>query len=137
MAALTAAGEEPGVVGTLAFPNSGPAGAQKSFLHGLAQLHNFEYEDAALAFQDAERFDSSFAMAYWGEAMTKNHPVWIQQDLEAARAVLNRLAPTAEGRQAKAKTPREKAYLDSLEILYGPGSKEERDVKYSEAMGAL
>ncbi len=124
-------------MGTLTFPNSGPAVAQKSFLHGLAQLHNFEYEDAAHAFQDAERLDSSFAMAYWGEAMTKNHPVWMEQDLEAARAILNRLAPTAEGRQAKAKTAREKAYVGSLEILYGPGSKEERDVRYSEAMGAL
>ena len=128
---------EVATVGTLVFPNSGSAAAQKAFLHGLAQLHNFEYEDAAAAFQEAEKIDPDFAMAYWGEAMTKNHPVWMQQDLEAARAVLNRLAPTPEGRLAKAKTPREKAYVASLDVLYGTGTKEERDVAYSEAMGAL
>src|SRR5258708_5524860 len=61
----------------------------------------------------------------------------MEQDLEAARAVLNRLAPTAEERSAKAPTPREKAYMGSLELLYGRGEKAERDRAYSEAMGAL
>jgi tetratricopeptide (TPR) repeat protein len=133
--AVSAAAES--TVGTLVFPNSGSAAAQKPFLHGLAQLHNFEYDDAAAAFQEAEKIDPDFAMAYWGEAMTKNHPVWMQQDLEAARAILNRLAPTPEGRLAKAKTPREKAYVGSLDVLYGTGTKEQRDVAYSEAMGLL
>jgi hypothetical protein len=53
---LTAAGQQ-ATVGTLVFPNSGSAAAQKPFLHGLAQLHNFEYEDAAAAFQEAEKID--------------------------------------------------------------------------------
>ena len=136
LVALTASAAEP-AVGTLVFPNSGSAAAQKAFLHGLAQLHNFEYPDAALAFQEAEKIDPDFAMAYWGEAMTKNHPVWMEQDLDAARAALNRLAPTPEGRAAKAKTPREKAYLASLDVLYGSGTKEQRDVAYSETMGML
>lgn len=134
--AVTASAAEP-TVGSLTFPNSGSEAAQKSFLYGLAQLHNFEYEDAAEAFRRAEETDPGFAMAYWGEAMTKNHPIWMQQDLDAARAVLNRLAPTAEGRLAKAPTPREKAYLGALELLYGKGDKPERDRAYSEAMGAL
>lgn len=34
--------------GEVAFKNSGPAVAQADFLHGLAQLHNFEYEDAVV-----------------------------------------------------------------------------------------
>ena len=134
--ALSAAAQEP-VVGSLAFPNSGSPAAQKSFLHGLAQLHNFEYEDAAAAFRRAEESDPGFAMAYWGEAMTKNHPIWMEQDLEAARAILNRLAPTAEARAAKAPTPREKAYMRSLEILYGKGEKAERDRLYAEAMDSV
>lgn len=136
LVALAVSAEEPSV-GTLVFPNSGSAAAQKAFLHGLAQLHNFEYEDAARAFQEAEKIDPDFAMAYWGEAMTKNHPVWMQQDLDAARAALIRLAPTAEGRRAKAKTPRESAYVGSLDVLYGEGTKEDRDRAYSEAMGLL
>jgi len=136
LVAGTASAQAP-AVGTLVFENSGSAAAQKAFLHGLAQLHNFEYDDAARAFQEAEKIDPDFAMAYWGEAMTKNHPVWMEQDLEAARAVLNRLAPTPTGRLAKAKTPREKAYLGSLDVLYGDGTKEARDLAYAEAMEAL
>ncbi|HRC87790.1 MAG TPA: hypothetical protein PK413_19520, partial [Thermoanaerobaculia bacterium] len=68
-------------VGQVQFANSGAAAAQADFLHGLAQLHNFEYEDAAAAFQRAEKADPGFAMAYWGEAMTANHPIWQEQDL--------------------------------------------------------
>lgn len=126
-----------GGVGEISFANSGSPAAQAAFLHGLAELHNFEYETAAGDFRSAESIDPGFAMAYWGEAMTKNHPIWMQQDLPAAREVLGRLAATPESRAAKAPTPREKRYLAALEILYGDGTKEERDLRYAEAMGAL
>ena len=124
-------------VGEVAFPNSGSPAAQSDFLHGLAQLHNFEYEDAASHFRKAQETDPNFAMAYWGEAMTKNHGVWHDQDLNAARAVLQKLGPTPEARQAKAATPREKQYLSTIEVLYGEGSKEGRDQKYVAAMSDL
>jgi len=116
-------------VGKVAFANSGAAAAQEPFLRGLAQLHNFEYDSAATLFRRAQELDPSFAMAFWGEAMTHTHPIWFQQDLAAARAVLQR-AP-------KAKTERERDYLRTLDVLYGDGTKNERDVKYSEAMLAL
>jgi tetratricopeptide (TPR) repeat protein len=127
----------PTTVGEVSFPNSGSAAAQSDFLHGLAQLHNFEYEDAAKHFRRAEEIDPSFAMAYWGEAITKNHGVWPDQDREAARTALEKLAPSAESRQAKAPTPREKEYLAAVEILYGEGSKDDRDQKYEAAMATL
>ncbi|HET7259890.1 MAG TPA: hypothetical protein VFI75_09230, partial [Candidatus Acidoferrum sp.] len=40
-------------VGEVSFANSGAPAAQADFLRGLAQLHNFEYEDAAAAFRKA------------------------------------------------------------------------------------
>ena len=76
-------------------------------------------------------------MAYWGEAMTFNHPIWMQQDRTAARAALAKLAPTAAERRAKAPTDREKAYLDAVEVLYGDGDKQERDFRYEAAMAEL
>jgi tetratricopeptide (TPR) repeat protein len=124
-------------VGEVAFANSGAAEAQPAFLRGLALLHNFEYPDAAEAFREAEKIDPSFAMAYWGEAMTHTHPLWFQQNAEAARAALLRLGSTRSERLAKAKTDRERDYLRAVEVLYGEGTKEERDDKYAEAMGAL
>ena len=119
------------------FPTSGSADAQQHFIRGVLLLHSFEYGDAAEAFREAQSKQPDFAMAYWGEAMTYNHPVWQQQDSEAARAVLKRLAPTAEARLAKAPTEREKDYLRALEVLYGDGEKQARDDAYAEAMRRL
>jgi hypothetical protein len=123
--------------GHVEFANSGAPQAQADFLIGLALLHDFEYPSAAAAFRRAEAADSEFAMAYWGEAMTFNHPVWMQQDPASARAALNRLAPSSSMRRSKAQTEREKGYLDAIEILYGEGTKEERDVRYEDAMAKL
>jgi Tfp pilus assembly protein PilF len=126
-----------GDVGEVHFANSGAASAQASFLRGLAQLHNFEYDDAAAEFRKAQQADPNFAMAYWGEAMTYTHPLWYEQDQPAARAALNHLAPTPEARAAKAGTARERDYLHAVEILYGEGTKEDRDILYSQAMGVV
>src|SRR4051812_46362637 len=124
-------------LGEVAFANSGNPAAQAPFLRGLALLHNFEYGRAAAAFREAETADPGFVMAWWGEAMTFNHPVWMEQDQEAGEAVLAHLGATREERLAKAKTARERLYLDAVEALYGPGSSEARDRLYSERMGAL
>src|SRR3954465_14524850 len=81
-------------LGEVSFVNSGNAAAQAPFLRGLALLHNFEYPRAAAAFRQAEAADPGFAMAWWGEAMTFNHPVWMEQDQEAGEAVLAHLGST-------------------------------------------
>ena len=120
--------------GEVAFENSGPPQAQKDFEYGLAQLHNFQYESAAEAFRRVQQIDPNFALAFWGEAMTYDHPVWVEENVAAARAVLNRLAPTPIERRQKAKTAREQAYMDAVEILFGEGTKADRDRRYALAM---
>ena len=80
------------VQGRVEFPNSGTTEAQQDFVEGVLYLHNFEYEDAANAFRRAQEIDPLFALAYWGEAMTKNRPIWMQQDRDAANEVLGRYA---------------------------------------------
>src|ERR1051325_7126344 len=126
-----------GQYGHVVFANSGSPAAQKDFLEGLALLHDFEYPAAADAFRRAQTTDPAFAMAYWGEAMTYNHPVWMQQDLSAGRAALQKLASTSAERVAKAKTEREKAYLRAADVLYGEGSKFDRDLLFEKAMAKL
>jgi len=134
---VAAAISGPNQVGEVSFENSGAAAAQAEFLRGLAQLHNFEYDDAATHFREAQKIDPGFAMAYWGEAMTKNHGIWHEQDRGAALEVLSRLAAAPAERQAETATERERLYLAAVETLYGEGSKEERDQKYMAEMARL
>src|SRR5262249_20507081 len=106
-------------LGKISFPNSGSAAAQAPFIRGVLLLHSFEYDDAIEAFRQAQRADPGFALAYWGEALCHNQPLWYNESVDKARAVLSRLAPTREARQAKAPTAREKGYLDAVERLFG------------------
>src|SRR3989441_1529756 len=60
-----------------------------------------------------------------------NHPIWREQDTEAARAVLTKIRDTAK------LTPRERAYLNAVTVLYGKGDKVARDKAYAAAMEKL
>ena len=125
-------------LGTISFPNSGNAAAQAPFIEGVKDLHSFQFDEAAVAFQRAQKADPSFAMAYWGEAMSHNHPLWAQQDADAAKKILEKIAPTSDARQGKAKLPKEKAFLKAIDVLYyAPGDKLARDKAYSEALAAM
>ncbi len=125
-------------LGNISFPNSGAPEAQAAFLTGVKALHSFTFDEARFAFEEAQRIDPSFALAYWGQAMSDNHPLWDQQDIDAASGTLQRLAPTFEGRLAKAPTEKEKAYLTAIETLYySPGDKLERDYAYSDYMASM
>ena len=110
--------------------------ARKDFQRGLLLLHNFEYPDAADKFRSAREKDPLFALAYWGEAMTYNHPVWLSQDAERARNVLAQYTK-AKGTDQPRVTSLDKDLLTSVEILYGKGSKAERDAAYADFMGTL
>lgn len=117
-------------LGSVSFPTStANPQAQAEFERGLGALHSFWYEEAAASFKRAHELDPAFAMAYWGEAMSFNHPIWQEQDRDGARAVLAK-AP-------KATTDREAAWLATLDVLYGEGDKPARDAAYENAMAKL
>ena len=117
-------------LGTIVFPNSGKAEAQSAFLRGVAALHDFWYEEALDSFREAERIDPSFTLACWGEAMTFNHPIWMEVDVKGGRAALAKIT-------AVAPTAREQMYVDAVRILYGDGEKAQRDAAYEASMAKL
>ena len=94
-------------------------------------------EVAGWALREEHLGAPGFGMAFWCEAMTKNHPVWMEQDLGAARRILERLGPSPATRIASGKTERERAYLGAIETLYGAGDKRSRDRAYLEDMRRL
>ena len=102
-------------LGSLLFPNSGAEDAQEAFHRGVLLLPSFEDEPSAEAFRRAQELDPEFALAYWGEAMTYNHPFWKQKDVAAAHEALGRYAATAEERLAKAPSARARLYLEAVE----------------------
>ena len=114
-----------------------PPNGANPYARGLYLLHNFEYGTAAAAFRDAQKADPDNVMAYWGEAMTYNHPLWAEQDRTAARAVLARLGPDPSARRSKSRSSKEAGWLDAVEALYGSGGKVERDAAYHLRMKAL
>jgi tetratricopeptide (TPR) repeat protein len=115
-------------LGSINFPTSGSPQAQAAFLRGVAAMHSFWYEEALEAFQEATKLDPGFAMGYWGEAMTYNHPIWYQQDAEPARRALAKISDTSK------LTTRERAFIEAARILYGESDKLARDLAYAEAM---
>ncbi len=123
----------PLILGVLDFPNSGTAAAQDAFDRGVKLLHSFEFEDARAAFLEAQDIDPGFVMAIWGEAMTRNYPIWARQERDAAVEALTKLLPHGK-RKA---TEREERYIDAIYMLYGDGDKPSRDVAYMNAMQKL
>jgi tetratricopeptide (TPR) repeat protein len=126
------------VLGAISFPTAARSSeAQQAFIDGMLLLHLFEYPFAREQFLHAQQLEPDFAMAYWGEAMTHNHPIWDGQDLPAARAALEKLGASAAERQSKTHVAKEKALLAALEALFGEGAKSERDRAYKREMESL
>lgn len=115
-------------LGKVVFPTSGSEKAQVHFMRGLAALHSFWFEEALDEFRESTKIDPEFVMGYWGEAMAYNHPLWAEQDTEAARKTLAKLKDTSKI------TARERAYVEAVRTLYGDGDKLARDKAYSAAM---
>lgn len=120
-----------GQLGSIEFPASGSREAHPHFLRGVAALHSFWYEEAIDAFRRATTIDPDFVMGYWGEAMANNHPVWQEENVEAARAALGKVSDTASV------TVRERQYLQAVNTLFGEGDKFARDQAYAARMESL
>ena len=124
-------------LGTVTFPTSATPRAHSAFVRGIALLHSFHYEEAADAFQAAERSDSAFVLPYWFEAFTHSHLLWGEDEPKTARAVLERLGPTPDRRLARAATPREREYGAAIEAFYAETSVEARTRAFADSMRAL
>jgi hypothetical protein len=106
------------------------------FDRALALLHNFWYARALEGFQRVSNEDPECAIAYWGAAMTYNHPFWdppSQTDETVAWALVQK------GLSAPGASARERLYLAAVAALYKnarAGAKPVRDQDYRDAMAA-
>ncbi len=124
-------------IGSFNFPTSGSGQAQEHFLLGVGYLHSFGNTQAQAEFRRAQELDSDFAMAYWGEVFTYQHPFFGAMS-EGPAAVLMRLGNTSEERLAKAPTAREKGFIRAAEAYaLTPGGMPERRTAWMQAMAEL
>jgi tetratricopeptide (TPR) repeat protein len=111
-----------------------PQAVAAEFDRALALLHNFWYVRARERFNQVLEDDPGCAIAYWGAAMTYNHPFWdppSRADETAAWALVQK------GLSAPEASEREKLYLAAVAALYkdaGAGSKSARDQNYRDAI---
>jgi len=101
---------------------------------GIGWLHSFEYERALASFERAEKSDPGAALAYWGQAMCYEQLLWGNENVEEARAILARAK--ASGAIASA-SARERAWLSSLDPLFGEGDRPARLAAFAAAMGKV
>ena len=124
-------------LGTIYFPTSCNAEASQSFSIGAAWLHSFEYEEAEGAFRAAAEADPTCAIAYWGVAMSNNHPLWAPPS--AAELTKGSLA-IGQARRTGAKTGRERDYIEAIAPFYetaGTLDHSARTYAYADAMKRL
>jgi len=126
-------------IGTFDFPTSASEEAQAHFNLGVGYLHSFGWKQARTEFRKAQEIEPDFALAYWGEAFTYNHPlIPVLQDPQSPIDTLNRLGSTSEERLSKAPTMREKGFVRAAEAFaFTEGSLGEKRLAWMYAMQDL
>ncbi len=124
-------------IGTFDFPTSGSPQAQEHFILGVGYLHSFGMTQAQAEFRRAQELEPDFAMAYWGEAFTYQHPFFGPM-VDGPGEALMRLGASSEERLAKAPTEREKGFLKAAEAYaLTLGTMADRRTAWMNAMAEL
>lgn len=104
---------------------------QACFNRAVAMLHSFWFEEAREQFEICAAAEPGFDMAWWGVAMTYNHSLWNRVWPVEARAALTHVSDPSR------LSPKERAWLDAVKLLFGEGKKRDREIAYSKALAQI
>ncbi len=113
--------------------------AQRYFDQGLVLAFAFNHADAARSFRQAQRYDPTCAMCYWGEALVLGPNYNTEMPRQNVSLAWNALQRAKELSGSHI-TTREQAYIQALDARYGPEPVDDRtrlDQAYVEAMKRL
>ncbi len=102
-------------LGSVSFPTSCSPGVQKEIERGVAMIHSFWYDAAAVQFTEISKKDPTCAIAYWGQSMAAYHMGW---GLPSKAELAKGFGLIKKAESLPSKTPREAAYIRSLLALY-------------------
>eukprot|EP00602_Paraphysomonas_sp_CaronLab_P005248 CAMPEP_0185037884 /NCGR_PEP_ID=MMETSP1103-20130426/32887_1 /TAXON_ID=36769 /ORGANISM="Paraphysomonas bandaiensis, Strain Caron Lab Isolate" /LENGTH=556 /DNA_ID=CAMNT_0027576069 /DNA_START=29 /DNA_END=1699 /DNA_ORIENTATION=+ len=109
-------GDDPLPYGVVNFKTSCADTVEEDFNTAVSMMYSFWYSESLIMFDDIISRDPKCCMAYWGAAMTYNHPVWdfIEDDrLEAAGEYSSKATSCAT---TSSITDRELGYIESLAV---------------------
>lgn len=132
------AGMSPKQIGTVDFSTSCAPAVKTQFNEAVALLHSFWFNESRAAFEGVLKADPNCGMVYWGIALTHwGNPFAGQR---APQVIANGKAAIDKGLATGSPTPREKAYLDAVAILFSSNdvtTQRQRVLDYERAMGRL
>jgi hypothetical protein len=105
-------------LGTIRFEVSGSAEAKEHVIRGVKLVHHMMYPEADREFAAAVAADPKCALAHWGRAMAIIHPLWPDSPTEAERK--QGAEHVQRGLACSPLTARERSYLETLDVFYGP-----------------
>lgn len=119
-------------LGVTGFPvTGGNEIAREHFNRGLLALHSFWYEEAVPEMEAAVKADPTFAMGWWGVAMSHCQLLWYQDDLAAGREALAKIGPTDR------LTPLERDWIGAARALFGEGNALARRQAFTAALEVM
>lgn len=137
-AALALSQEKGEKLGTVHFPVSCNAEAQKGFNRAVALLHSFWTGSSLKAFTAITETDPSCAMGHWGIAMSLlGNPL---ANVPRIPALTRGWAAVEKAKSIGARTERERDYVAAIEVLYKDWDKLDhgtRSLAYEKAMEKL
>ena len=119
--AQTPAQGVPEKLGSVDFPVSCSAEAQRHMTRGVAFYHSFHWPEARKSFSAVAQADPSCAMAHWGLAMVAiNNPyVWPV----TGKALQDGTASIEKAKAIGARTQRERDYINAVDLFFLDGGK--------------
>src|SRR5436190_13466885 len=102
-------------LGIVHFETSCKPDAQKLFDSAMLYQHSFWYRASQRLFEDVLKADPECGIAYWGIALSL---LWNPHTATPAKNLAEGAAAIAKGQSVRAKSQRERDYMDALAVMY-------------------
>jgi tetratricopeptide (TPR) repeat protein len=109
-------GEDPMPYGSVDFPNSCSDKVSADFNMGISQMYSFWYTEALKTFDAIIAVEPTCCLAYYGAAMTYNHPIWNFFSKSSLAAAESYYIAASECAAQSAITQREADYIYTLGV---------------------
>jgi len=124
-------------LGTVRFATSCAPRVTAPFNRAVALLHSFEFGPAIRAFEEVLAADTTCAMAWWGIALSRWSNPMTPSIRPPAVLALGRAAVQSAQRVSASATPRERAFISAVSVLFAEGPAGDQAARVRAYAGAM